>query len=154
MAGPQRSGVEDAALLHLELGVGEHALLLELAELLELLQLALMSSPAAARRRPAGGGAGGCADCCCSYCCWSCAPQRPAWRRETRFDTAVAVPATTAVLATPLSRPGMINPFLLCWRLVAIGSAGRLVDRVQRRQEGLHGDPPARHELSAGASHR
>ena len=37
----------------------------------------------------------------------SCAPQRDAWRRLTRFETAVAVPATTAVRAIPRSSPGM-----------------------------------------------
>ena len=36
------------------------------------------------------------------------------WRRETRLLTAVAVPATTAVLATPLSSPGISwLPFFL-----------------------------------------
>ena len=34
--------------------------------------------------------------------------QRVAWRRETRLLTAVAVPAMTAVRATPRSSPGMV----------------------------------------------
>src|SRR5262245_24245017 len=73
----------------------------------------------------AGGGGGGGAYCCCcwycccwycscSYACWSCAAQRPAWRRETRFETAVAVPATTAVRAIPPIRP-MSVPLVLHW---------------------------------------
>src|SRR5512144_809499 len=50
--------------------------------------------------------------CSCAYpreyCSCSCAAQRPACRRETRLDTEVAVPAITAVLATPRIRPGIV----------------------------------------------
>ena len=47
----------------------------------------------------------------CAGCSW--AAQRPACRRETRFDTAVAVPAITAVRATPRISPGMSSsPYL------------------------------------------
>jgi hypothetical protein len=38
---------------------------------------------------------------------WSSAAQRPARRRETPFDTAVQVPAATAVRAIPASNPGI-----------------------------------------------
>ena len=44
------------------------------------------------------------------YCCCSCAAQRPACRRETRFDTAVAVPATTAVVpSTDQTHAGLLS---------------------------------------------
>ena len=56
-----------------------------------------------------GGGGGGGGAYCCGCSCWD---QRLACRLETRFDTAVAVPAITAVLATPLSSPGMEFPFV------------------------------------------
>ena len=104
--GPGRRGdsAEDALLLRLELGLGQHALGLQLTELLELREL--VGHRVRGRRRwPAGrprlSGSG--AACCCSL-----AAQRPACRRETRLDTAVAVPAMTAVRAIPRSRPGMI----------------------------------------------
>src|SRR3954468_987517 len=54
-----------------------------------------------------GGAACCCSYCSCSYCCCSWADHRPACRRDTRLDPAVAVPATTAVRATPRSNPGM-----------------------------------------------
>src|SRR5215213_11669852 len=56
----------------------------------------------------AAGAAGGGAYCSCGA---SCAPHRSAWRRLTRFETAVAVPATTAVRAIPRSSPGMSKSF-------------------------------------------
>src|SRR4029450_4438942 len=49
-------------------------------------------------------GAGGAA---WAYCCSSCWAQRLACRRETRLETAVAVPATTAVRAIPRRSPGI-----------------------------------------------
>src|SRR5690348_1887316 len=67
-----------------------------------------------------GAGAGGGA--CCWYCCSSCCDQRFACRRDTRLDTAVAVPATTAVRATPRRSPGMVGP--LC-------TSGSAVDGVE-----------------------
>jgi hypothetical protein len=59
----------------------------------------------------AGAGAVGAGWYCGAACCCSCSAQRPAWRRDTRFDTAVAVPATTAVRATPRSSPGIYSSF-------------------------------------------
>src|SRR4051812_20715918 len=61
-----------------------------------------------------------------------------AWRRWTLPLTAVAVPATTAVRATPLSSPGIV--FLLEWS----GSVGEL-ERLEglahdRRRDPLAGD--------------
>src|SRR5215213_3867613 len=60
-----------------------------------------------------GGGASyaGSAYVCCPYPPGSSAPQRRAWRRLTRFETAVAVPATTAVRAIPRSSPGISRSF-------------------------------------------
>jgi hypothetical protein len=55
-----------------------------------------------------GGGGGGAAASCCG-CSW--ADHRFACRRDTRFDTAVAVPATTAVRAIPRIKP-MSSAFL------------------------------------------
>src|SRR4249919_824100 len=69
-------------------------------------------SPVAAGSAGAAGSSGGscCASACCwSYACWSWAPHRLACRRDTRFDTAVAVPATTAVRAIPPISP-IIRP--------------------------------------------
>jgi hypothetical protein len=54
-----------------------------------------------------GGGGGGGGSGACSY---SWAPQRLAWRRDTRLLTAVAVPAMAAVRATPRISPGMMAP--------------------------------------------
>src|SRR3954451_12503092 len=76
------------------------------------------SEPPPAGAAGAAGGAyccGGGAYCCCgggAYCCFclyacaaSCVSHRRAWRRDTRLDTAVAVPAMTAVRAIPLISP-------------------------------------------------
>ena len=48
----------------------------------------------------------GCGGSACSgglswYSCWSRRAHRPAWRRDTRLETAVAVPATRAVRTRP-----------------------------------------------------
>ena len=72
----------------------------------------------------------------------SWAAQRPACRRETRFETLVAVPAMTAVLATPRISPG-------------IGSSSSRVsgdgfDGVQGSDDRLHRDASAGDELAAG----
>src|SRR5687768_6373982 len=90
-----------------------------------------------------GGGGGGAAYWgSWAYCCWSSAAQRPAWRRETRLDTAVAVPATTAVRATPRRSPGMAVP--LSSSDCAVGGLGRLQGCEQR----LNGDTATGHQLS------
>ena len=55
--------------------------------------------------RPGGGGIyPGC------RLAWSWAAHRPACRRDTAFDTAVHVPAATAVRATPRMSPGIATP--------------------------------------------
>src|SRR3954471_9023676 len=95
------------------------------------------------------GAAGGGAYCGSgAYSCWgsgwSLYPQRVACRRDTRLLTAVAVPATTAVRATPRSSPGI---WCSSW------SVGRL-DRVERGEDGLDLEPAAGDELAAGAPDR
>src|SRR5215470_576815 len=103
---------------------------------------------------PPDGAAGWAYACCCwyacdSYACWSWAAQRPACRRETRLDTAVAVPATTAVRATPRMSPGM--PMTL---LSAVSSLVVFGGGVERGQDGLHRQPAGRDELPTAAAHR
>src|SRR3954468_10272589 len=90
----------------------------------------------------AGGGAGGGS---CAYDCWgaSCSAQRWSWRRETRLLTAVAVPATAAVRATPRSNPGMVL-------LSSVGGLGRF----ERREDGLNWQTAAGDELAAGLPQR
>src|SRR5690349_6963162 len=88
---------------------------------------------------PAGADGGG----CCWYRDSSCATQRLAWRRETRLLTAVAVPATTAVRATPRSNPGIRDPFL-----------GGGLGRFELGEDGLHRDAAAGDELPAGLAQR
>ena len=99
---------EDPGLLRRELLLGQHALGLQLAELPQLGEV----WPPPCRRRAARA---------CWYtgavpllvglllraACCSCPAHRFACRRDTRFDTAVAVPAITAVRATPRSKSGM-----------------------------------------------
>ena len=68
------------------------------------------SWPSALRTLPRWSSGSGAAAACGSasaYCCSSCSAQRSPCRRETRFDTAVAVPAMTAVLAIPRRSPGI-----------------------------------------------
>src|SRR6516165_6414880 len=77
-----------------------------------------------ARSGPSLCAGAGAAYCCCSYCGSSCAAQRFAWRRDTRFETAVAVPATTAVRATPRMSPGMMCPLSLLERVERLGDGG------------------------------
>ena len=109
---------EDLRLLRLELGVGEDPLVLELGQLLA----AARSDPAAgAGPEPGQEQAGRTAAAARSTAVAArtpaaslCCVQRLAWRRDTRLETAVAVPATTAVRATPLSSPGMSSSFLVC----------------------------------------
>src|SRR5262245_4530596 len=92
----------------------------------------------------AGAGGGACSYCCCAYCWSSCCAQRLACRRETRFETAVAVPATTAVRATPRRSPGMVMSSF-GWSLV------RLVERCEER---VLRDVARRHELRATSPQR
>src|SRR5215207_2103177 len=95
-----------------------------------------------------GGGGGGacCAYCCCcwycscSYCCCSWAAQRLPCRRETRFDTAVAVPAMAAVRATPRMSPGMGR---------SSSGSGLGLEQVELGEDGLHRYPAAGHQLGA-----
>src|SRR3954452_19756714 len=97
-----------------------------------------MSPPAA------GGGAAaaaGCCACCCSYCCCSCCDHLLAWRRETLFETWVAVPAMTAVRATPRRSPGMRFVLFLC-------------GGFEGGQDVVHRDEPAGDELGAAAAQR
>ena len=77
----------------------------------------------------AGGGAAYCG-CCWAYCCSSCCAQRFACRRDTRFETAVAVPAIAAVRAIPL-RSGMVLPFSS--RPLRARRRGRLGGRIRRQ---------------------
>ena len=72
----------------------------------------------------------------------SCCAQRWPWRRETRLLTVVAVPAMTAVRATPRSSPGMVSPFPLGYRF----------GRVEGGEEGLDGDAAAGYQLAARAA--
>src|SRR5215831_393804 len=106
------------------------------------------------------GGAAGCAYACCcggyagcayscSYACWSWAAQRPACRRDTRFDTAVAVPAMTAVRATPRMSPG-IGFFLLVGSVPVRGDF-RGVEGGEYR---LHRDALAGDQLRTAAPKR
>src|SRR4051794_26772226 len=89
-------------------------------------------------------GAGGGAACggASAASCWA---QRLAWRRDTRLLTDVAVPAMTAVRATPRSNPGMV------WFLALVGDG---LERVERRDEGLDGDAAAGDQLAAGPAQR
>src|SRR3954468_12665778 len=94
-----------------------------------------------------GGGAyccgGGSAYCCCwgAYCCSSCAAQRCPWRRLTRLETEVAVPAITAVRAIPRSSPGIV--VLLARRLGGVERGDQVLDR----------DPHVGDHLAAVAAH-
>src|SRR5207344_961212 len=100
-----------------------------------------------------GGGAYACCCCCCSYCCCcSCSDQRPACRRETRLETAVAVPATTAVRPTARMRPGItvLFPSPPCG-LLDLSLPLVLFSGVERGENCLHRDPTAGNELGATA---
>src|SRR3954462_9275637 len=87
--------------------------------------------------------------CACSA---SCAAHRFDWRRETRLETAVAVPATTATRAAPLSSPGMelFLSELVDGRASPDGSGDRL-GAVECVEQLRCGDTPAGHELRAAA---
>src|SRR3954453_14659702 len=106
-----------------------------------------MGSSAGASGAGAGGGA---AYCGCGSAYWgsSCAAQRFACRRETRLETEVAVPAMTAVRATPRSSPGISG-----W-LPFSGGGGLGFHRLEGGEDALHGDAPAGDELPAGLADR
>src|SRR6478752_3058243 len=102
-----------------------------------------------------GGGGGGAYCCCCgggswAYCCCSWDAHLPACRRETRLDTAVAVPAMAAVRATPRMRPGMTCVPVLSRSDLGGGGVGR----VDSGQHGLDGDAAAGDQLSAALANR
>ena len=149
-----RVRAEDLGLLGRELGIGEDALVAQLAELGELREHVVRVR----RRRWWRGRRLGVLRLrvlrllvlLLPYADWSFWAQRLAWRRETRLLTAVAVPATTAVRAMPRRSPGMSVPFVQ-------DSTG-----VERGHEGLRGDvalatswPPASRAARAnGSDHR
>src|SRR4051794_41722548 len=93
---------------------------------------------AAGAATAAGGGAcwaySGSGGAASSAAAWSLAAHRPAWRRDTRLETAVAVPAMTAVRATPRMRPGMFAPssLVFCWWMAADRGCARRGDRRYR----------------------
>ena len=62
----------------------------------------------------------------------SCEAQRFAWRRETRLLTEVAVPAMTAVRATPRSNPGMFV-WLLAVQFVRVAAAASACSSISSR---------------------
>src|SRR6476661_8905653 len=69
---------------------------------------------------------GGGAAACSSYAGSGCAAASfcsylACWRRATRPLTAVAVPAITAVRATPLTRPGPLRIMLIALRSCLVG---------------------------------
>ena len=102
----QASASQDLGLLGRELLLGEDALRLQVGQLLQLRDLAGRGRPwrveaVAAGRTPVPA-AGSPAPAATSV---------PAWRRDTRLETEVAVPAITAVRATPRSSPGMVLSF-------------------------------------------
>src|SRR5215218_748998 len=94
-----------------------------------------------------GGGGGGAAYSCCGS---SWAAQRFACRRDTRFDTAVAVPATTAVRAIPRIKP-MSSAFLFALLDLSTDVGG--FNRIQRGQHVVGRDASAGDHLGAGAPH-
>ena len=74
------------------------------------------------------------------------AAQRPCWRRETLLETWVAVPAITAVRATPRISPGMSVPFSGYWDVGVVG--------FESREQRLDGDATAGDQLTATAPYR
>src|SRR6478735_10426207 len=101
-----------------------------------------------------GGGGGGAYCCCCgggswAYCCCSWDAHLPACRRETRLDTAVAVPAMAAVRATPRMRPGMT-----CVPVLSRSDRGGGVGRLDSGQHGLDGNAAAGDQLPAALANR
>ena len=100
--------ITEPGLLLLELGVGQDAVRSQVSQLLQLRDDVVTSPlpPPAVRAwrlvllrvlRSAGS----------EYVSWPA--HRLAWRRDTRLDTAVAVPATTAVRAIPPIRPMFLS---------------------------------------------
>src|SRR5215211_4803158 len=93
---------------------------------------------------PAGGAGAACAYCSGGAWAASCSPHRFAWRRLTRFETAVAVPETTATRATPRKSPGMVLPPWL----------GRRFGGVERAHQLIHADALEGDRHAAIAVHR
>src|SRR4249919_606594 len=96
---------------------------------------------------------------CCGGGCWywgsaygSCAAHRFACRRETRFDTAVAVPAATAVRAIPPIRPmSLSSSSCECEHSFADDSTGAYAELRSRRLELVEGrDDLGRGDPAAG----
>src|SRR3954453_16310661 len=99
------------------------------------------------RGSSADGGGGG---ACCSYCsagaaAASCSPHLRAWRRLTRFETSVAVPAATPTRATPRRSPGIVLP---PW------GSGRRFGGVERVDQLIHSDALEGNRDAAVAAHR
>ena len=137
-------GREDLRLLSRELLFREDALVLQIGQLLELLDRVRCRRRSRRRRRLVvllcGGG-------CSAYCASFWSDQRLACRRETRLETAVAVPATTAVRATPLISPGisrLLFPFSFRFSVRRWRRAGRDV---------VHRDVARRHQFGPALAH-
>ena len=135
-AGSGSEAGEDLRLLRLELRVRQHPGVLELTELLGGARACRPGPVAVAPPAPGLR--------YWSAAAWSC--QRLACRRETRLDTAVAVPATTAVLPTARSRPGISLPFL---RSVRLGL--RCLESSRAAMIAFTGIAPLPHELCSPA---
>ena len=135
-AGP--SALEDARLLRVELVVRQDARGLQLAELGQLVDAAL-GGRGRRRARPAARGSRTAAAARSS--CWL---QRFCWRRATRPETAVAVPATTAVRPAIRSSPGMGQVLSFRRRTTRRRRAPR-----RRRRAGCAGCPGARRRCGA-----
>ena len=129
------SAGEDLGLLRRELLVGQDALSVQLTELLELGERVV-----AAGRRSCGRGSAAAA---AEPAAGPAAAHLLAWRRDTLLDTWVAVPAMTAVRATPRMRPGMSG--LLC--------ASSVVD-AERGEQRLDRDSSEGDQLTAATPDR
>ena len=132
---------EQLGLLRLELGIGQDPLVPQLPQLLELLDQVVgprrRPAPVAERRTPAL--------VCCGTAAAPAPPSAPAWRRDTRLDTAVAVPATTAVRAIPPMSPMSVLP---------LRSSSARLERFESRDHVVGRDPSAGDDLGTGLPHR
>ena len=128
---PSRSRTQDFRLLGLEFGVGEDALGFQFRELLQLGD----GVPGRRRRRRRW---------LLRILLFFLPAQRLACLRDTRFDTAVAVPAMTAVRATPRRSPGMVLSFL----------AGSAVGCVEGRGDGVLRDVSGGYQFRVTSAQR